>query len=434
MAEETKVANRWLIAIMGTVVQLCLGTVYAWSFFQNPIMKTYGWSNAQVAWAFSIAIFMLGFAAAWGGINLPKYGPKTLAMIGGALYAIGYFLAAYAFSIKSLPLLYIGFGVIGGIGLGLGYVTPVATASKWFPDKQGLVTGMVVMGFGFGALLMSKILAPIFMSMAGGNLVSVFAYVGIFMIVALFIAGSFLRVPPAGYLPPGYTPPAVSATAKGAEETMTAKQCITSPKFWMMWLVLFFNVVAGIMFIAFQSPLLQDLLKLRMDPATDLKDPKVIAGLAAAGATLIAFSSLFNGIGRLFWGGVSDKIGRIQAFRLILGTQLVVFLLLLVVKNPWLFGILVCYVLLCYGGGFGTMPSFVKDVFGAKLMPVVYGTILTAWSCAGVVGPQIVAFMKDNFAEKAGPYSFTAGVVILLVGLIIAFMLNNERFTPKKAA
>ncbi len=431
MAQDSKSANRWLIAIMGTVVQLCLGTVYAWSFFQNPIVKAYGWTNAQAAWAFSIAIFMLGASAAWGGINLPKFGPKKLAMLGGIFYASGYFLAAFAFSLKSLPLLYIGFGFIGGIGLGLGYVTPVATASKWFPDKQGFVTGMVVMGFGLGALMMSKILGPIFMGMTGGNLVFVFAYIGVVMLIGLLIAGSFLQMPPAGYAPAGYTPPVASAAAKGAEESLTAKQCIMSPKFAMMWLMFFFNIVAGIMFISFQSPLLQDLLKLRMDSATDFTDPKIVASLASAGATLIAISSLFNGIGRFFWGGTSDKIGRVQTFRLILGTQVLVFLLLLVVKNPWLFGILVCYVLLCYGGGFGTMPSFVKDTFGVKLMSVVYGAVLTAWGCAGVVGPQIVAFMKDHFADKAATYSFAAGAIFLLAGFIITLLLKNERFTAK---
>jgi len=431
MAQDVKSANRWLIAIMGTVVQLCLGTVYAWSYFQNPIVKAYGWTNAQAAWAFSIAIFMLGASAAWGGINLPKFGPKKLAMLGGIFYACGHFIAAYAFSIKNLPLLYLGYGVIGGIGLGLGYVTPVATASKWFPDKQGFVTGMVVMGFGFGALMMSKILGPIFMSMAGDNLVLVFAYIGVFMLIFLSIAGSFLQMPPAGYAPTGYKPPVTSAAAKAGEDKLTAKECITSSKFIMMWFMFFFNIVAGIMFISFQSPLLQDLLKLRMDSATDFADPKIVASLASAGATLIAISSLFNGIGRFFWGGTSDKIGRVQTFRLILGTQAVVFLLLLVVKNPWLFGIFVCYVLLCYGGGFGTMPSFVKDTFGVKLMSVVYGAILTAWGCAGVVGPQIVAFMKDNFAAKAGSYSFAAGAIFLFAGLAITFFLKNESFSAK---
>lgn len=430
MAENTALPNRWMIASMGVLIQLCLGTAYAWSYFQNLVMKVGGWSNAQAAWTFSILIFMLGVAAAWGGMNLSKFGPKVLAMIGGALYGIGWMIGAYALSVKSLPLLYV-FGFIGGIGLGLGYVTPVATASKWFPDKQGFVTGMVVMGFGLGALLMSKVLAPIFMSMTGNNLVTVFTYVGIFMIVFICVPAFFLRMPPAGYVPAGYKPPAASATAQKAQDTTTAGECLASPKFLMMWLILFLNIVAGIMFIAFQSPLLQDLLKLKMDPATDVKDPAVVASLAAAGATLIAISSLFNGIGRFFWGGLSDKIGRIQAFRIMFATEIAAFLMLLAVKNPWLFGILVCYVLLCYGGGFGTMPSFVKDVFGVKLMPVVYGVILTAWGCAGVVGPQLVAYMKDHFAAQAGQYSFAAGAVILLTGLMISFLLNNAPFTPK---
>lgn len=157
--------SRWLIAIMGTVIQLCLGTVYAWSYFQKPISDSYGWSNAQAAWAFSIAIFMLGISAAWAGGAMRKYGPRKLAIVGGILYALGYYIAALALEKHSLGLLYIGFGFVGGIGLGLAYVTPVTTASKWFPDKQGLVTGMVVMGFGLGAVLMSKLLAPIFMKM-----------------------------------------------------------------------------------------------------------------------------------------------------------------------------------------------------------------------------------------------------------------------------
>ncbi|GAK49995.1 major facilitator superfamily MFS_1 [Candidatus Moduliflexus flocculans] len=411
---------------MGTIVQLCLGTVYAWSFFQNPIVKAYGWTNAQTAWTFSIAIFMLGISAAWGGIHLPKFGPKTLAMSGGILYAIAHFISAYALSISNLPLLYVGYGVIGGIGLGLGYVTPVATASKWFPDKQGFVTGMVVMGFGFGSLVMSKILGPFFMEMTGNNLVFVFAYIGVAIFICLTIAGAFLQMPPAGYAPVGYTSPATRVAATDAEEPLTAKQCIISPKFAMMWLMFFFNIVAGIMFIAFQSPLLQDLLKLRIDAGTDLSAPEISASLASAGATLIAISSLCNGIGRFFWGGMSDKIGRVQTFRLILGTQFAVFLLLLVVTHPWLFGMLVCYVLLCYGGGFGTMPSFVKDTFGVKFMPVVYGAILTAWGCAGVVGPQIVAGMKDRFAAEAGTYSFAAGAACLFAGFLIALFLKNE--------
>jgi MFS transporter, OFA family, oxalate/formate antiporter len=212
---------------------------------------------------------------------------------------------------------------------------------------------------------------------------------------------------------------------------MTAMQCIASAKFAGMWTIFFLNIVAGIMFISFQSPLLQDLMKKGMDPATNFTDPAVVAGLAASGATLIAISSLFNGIGRMFWGGLSDKLGRIQAFRLIIGSQVVVFIALLFVKNPIVFSVLVCYILLCYGGGFGSMPSYIADTFGPKLMGTVYGTVLTAWGAAGVVGPQIVAYFKDNYAEKAGQYTFTVGASLLFAGLLIAFALNNKKFMPK---
>lgn len=427
--EVRNMPNRWLVAIMGTLLQVALGTVYAWSFFQQPVMAANSWSNSEAAWTFSLAIFFLGLAAAWGGINLPKFGPRKLAMIGGFLFSLGYLIAAYALSLKNLSLLYIGYGVIGGIGLGLGYVTPVATAAKWFPDKKGFITGMVVMGFGFGALIMAKILAPLFMSITGGNLVLVFSYVGVIMLIITLPAGYFMVNPPVGFVPKGYTPLVISAKDQTHEDSITAKQCILSSKFLMMWTVFFFNIIAGIMFISFQSPFLQDLLKKTMDPAT-LNDPTVIAGLAASGATLIAISSICNGVGRFFWGGLSDKIGRVQTFRIILGSQFVIFIAMMFVSNPIIFGMLLCYILLCYGGGFGSMPSFVIDVFGAKLMPVVYGSILTAWGCGGIVGPQIVAFFKDNFEMQAAQYTFLSASVLLLFGLFITFALSNKKFVP----
>jgi OFA family oxalate/formate antiporter-like MFS transporter len=418
-------SKRWVVAIMGTLLQLCLGTVYAWSYFQKPVMNANNWNNSQAAWAFSLAIFFLGLGAAWGGMNLAKKGPRMLAMGGGLLFGIGYLVGGYALSIGSLPLLYIGYGVIGGFGLGLGYVTPIATAAKWFPDKKGFITGMVVMGFGFGALLMAKVLAPIFMATFSGNVSQVFTALGILMLVLTVPAGYFLTNPPAGFVPTGYTPPATTGASQAAD-TLTAKDCILSSRFLLMWVMFFFNIIAGIMFIGFQSPLLQDLLKVK-DPAM------TAAALAAAGATLIGISSIFNGIGRFFWGGLSDKIGRVNAFRLILGSQCLVFLALLVVKNPIVFGVLVCYILLCYGGGFGTMPSFCLDVFGAKNMPTVYGTIITAWGTAGIVGPQIVAFVKDHYAAQAAQYSFITGASLLLLGLLITLALSNKRHEPKSA-
>ncbi len=416
--------NRWLIAIMGTVLQLVLGTVYAWSFFQKPIMATYGWTNVQVMWIFSLAICFLGIGAAIGGMKLAKTGPKKLALAGAIMWGSGWLIGAFAMSIQSLVLLYVGYGVIGGLGLGLGYVTPVATAAKWFPDKKGFITGMVVMGFGLGALLMSKVIAPMMMSMTGGNLIMVFTYTGIVLLAIGIPAASIMKNPPAGFVPAGYNPPAKAGAAQGHEDSLTVKDCITSSKFIRMWLIFFLNISAGIMFIGLQSPMLQDILKTG-DSTMDA------VALAAAGATLIGVSSLFNGIGRFFWGGLSDKIGRVQAFRLILGSQVIVFLSLTVVGNAWIFGALVCYVLLCYGGGFGTMPSFVLDVFHAKLMPIVYGIILTAWSMGGIVGPQIAAYLKDNFGAQAGTYTFITGAIMLGIGLLVAFTLNNKSITDK---
>lgn len=429
MGGGNQLSSRWLIAIMGTLLQLCLGTVYAWSFFQKPLVTAFQWSNTQVAWAFSLAIFTLGFAAAWGGINLPKFGPRKLALTGGTLYGLGWILGGFALSMHSLILLYIGYGFIGGVGLGLGYVTPVTTVVKWFPDKKGLVTGMVVMGFGFGALILSKVIAPQLMTMCGMNeegLIKMFYIIGIIILIASILAGLSLKDPPEGFVPAGYTPPVVKTNKKttAAPALLNADTCLKSNRFIFMWLCFFCNITAGIMFIGFQSPMLQDLLKAQNPTLT-------IQALAASGATLIAISSIFNGIGRFFWGGLSDKIGRVQAFRLILGSQVFVFIALVFVRDPIIFGALVCYVLLCYGGGFGAMPSFVSDTFGQRLMPVMYGVILCAWSFAGVVGPQIVAIIEDTF--KTNPeviplYTFCAGTILLVLGFLFTLGLNNKVF------
>ena len=432
MSDTKPLPNRWTVAIMGTLLQVCLGTVYAWSYFQKPIVTTYGWSNSQTAWTFSLAICFLGLSAAWGGINMVKYGPRKLACAGGILFATGYLIGAAGLMMQNMYILWLGYGVIGGCGLGLGYVTPVATAAKWFPDKKGFITGMVVMGFGFGALIMSKVIAPVFMSMTGGNLVQVFLYIGILMYILTLPAASYMINPPAGYCPPGFTPPVATAASQAADN-LTAGQCIGSSVFYRMWLIFFCSITAGIMFIGFQSPMIQDLL--RESYAAKYLDPAALtAALAGAGATLIGISSIFNGVGRFFWGGLSDKIGRIQAFRLILVSQVLVFVGLVYIKSPIIFGALVCYVLLCYGGGFGTMPSFVMDVFGAPRMAAVYGTILTAWAAGGVVGPQVAAIIKDTAGASAGTYTFYTGAGFLIVGALIALTLSNNRYQGKTAS
>lgn len=385
-----------------------------------PLMNRYHWSNTQVSWVFSLAICFLGLAAAWGGMNLGKWGPRRLAMLGGVLFGSGTLIAALALHVESLILLYVGYGIVGGTGLGLGYVTPVATVAKWFPDKKGFVTGMVVMGFGLGAMLMSKVLAPMLMAATGGNPVSVFAFLGVFFLITVTLCGTVLQNPPAGYVPEGMTPTS-STVCAFSDEYVPISSYLLSRRFLTMWGVFFCNIVAGIAIIGFQSPLLQDLLRKENPVMTT-------SALVSTGATLIAVSSLFNGIGRFLWGGLSDRIGRIQVFRIMLATQGLAFLILSRVENPWLFAVLVCYVLLCYGGGFGAMPSFVLDVFGGKRMPWVYGSILTAWSAAGIVGPQIVAWLKDHYAQQAGPVSFLVGAGFLIIGLALSGYVTDEPF------
>jgi len=427
-------SKRWIIAIAGTCLQICLGTAYAWSFFQKPLSTAFGWSQSMTAWAFCLAICFLGLSAAVGRVLMPKVGPRKMAMIGGFLFGLGYITASFALKAQSPALLFLTYGVIGGCGLGTGYVTPVSTVAKWFPDKKGFATGMVVMGFGLGALFMSKIFAPMLMNAFNFAaavdpaaqqeiLVKVFLYLGFIFLILTIPIGSLITPPPAGYVPTGYNPPAATA-ASSALDNLPAKDAILTGRFAIIWMIFFCNITAGIAIIGFQSPLFQDLWA-KVNPATD----KVT--LAAYGGTLIAITSIFNGLGRFFWGGMSDKIGRTQTFRIMLGTQVIAFLVLAFVPNPWVFALVLCYVLLCYGGGFGTMPSFILDVFGAKTHAIVYGTVLTAWSAAGIVGPQMVGMLKDKMPAAAAFWTFIIGAGILAFGLLMTMFSSNEPYEKK---
>ena len=445
-----KLPNRWFICLLGVALQICLGTTYAWSYFQKPLGDAFGWSNSMTAWAFSLAICFLGLAAAWGGMKSAKYGPSKLAVAGGILFGLGYLIGALALSMKSPTLLFLGYGVVGGCGLGLCYVTPVATVAKWFPDKKGLSTGLVIMGFGLGALAMSKLFAPLLYEhfKTGAELVyatvdgksvlenpeilqailaKLFAALGVTFLILTVSIGWFLRNPPEGYRPAGWTPP-VAAAKKTTESSaqISAKDCILSRRFLLMWLVFFCNITAGIAIIGFQSPLFQALWR-EVDGSLD------VTTLATYGATLIAVTSLFNGIGRFLWGWLSDKLGRSRTFTIMLGSEILVFAVLAYTMNPWLFAGLFCYILLCYGGSFGAMPSFILDVFGARLMPVVYGSILTAWSAGGIVGPQMVALISDRWPQQAGHYSFLASTAFVTLGFLATFWLGNQRFEKKRA-
>ncbi len=417
---------RFVVVLLCAGLQLCLGTVYAWSFFQTMLVNQLGWSNTDTAIAFGVTIFSLGIAAAWAGMALPRLGPRKLALGGSILFSLGYLIAAPALEYNNLPLFYFGYGVIGGAGIGLGYVTPVATVAKWYPDRKGLATGIVVMGFGVGAFLFSRLLAPFLVVQTAEDLPQIFMWLGIIFAAVLIPVSMFIRNPPENYAP--VAAGAGSATAPepvGADHPRFVRRCLRSREFIIIWLIFFFNISAGISVISFQSSLLQDVWGIA-EPGID---PQV---LAEYGAMLIAVSSLFNGLGRLLWGLLSDLIGRVTVFRLLLATQMVVFAILMTERDPWVFSALVCYILLCFGGGFATMPSFIIDVFGSRNMSAIYGAMLTAWAAAGIVGPLYVGYYKDVYPDRAVIYCFLIGMLILGLGLIFSFLLDAERIRLAK--
>ena len=417
MAPQRALIPRSIIALFCTVLQLCFGTVYAWSFFQTLLVRQLGWSFTETAWAFSLTILSLGTSAAWAGALLPRVGPRRLAVTGSVMFSGGYMLASLALHWDMLALFYVGYGVIGGAGIGLGYVTPVATVAKWFPDKKGLATGIVVMGFGVGAFLLSKGLAPLLVSHLEGDLSEVFLGLGVIFACVLIPCSLLLSNPPA----------AAEAVAEQApaDESDSVSPYLRSSEFVLMWIVFFFNIAAGISVISFQSELLQEVW--------GLADPTIEpATLADYGATLIAVSSLCNGVGRLFWGLLSDRLGRVKVFRILLASQMVVFGILMTERNPWVFSALVCYVLLCFGGGFATMPSFVLDVFGPQKMSTIYGTILTAWAAAGICGPLYVGYLKDQYPDRAFIYCFLIGILMLGLGYVFSYLLSDDRIRLRR--
>ena len=418
MAQQRVLIPRSIMALFCTVLQVCFGTVYAWSFFQTILVRQLGWTFTETAWAFSLTILSLGTSAAWAGALLPRVGPRRLAVTGSVMFSVGYMLASLALKWDVLALFYVGYGVIGGAGIGLGYVTPVATVAKWFPDKKGLATGIVVMGFGVGALLLSKGLAPLLVSHLEGDLSQVFLGLGIIFACVLIPCSLLLSNPPAA---------AVAAVAEQtpADESDSVAPYLRSSEFALMWIVFFFNIAAGISVISFQSELLQEVW--------GLADPTVEpATLAEYGATLIAVSSLCNGVGRLFWGLLSDRLGRVRVFRILLASQMVVFGILMTERNPYVFSVLICYILLCFGGGFATMPSFVLDVFGPQKMSTIYGTILTAWAAAGICGPLYVGYLKDQYPDRAFIYCFLIGILMLGLGYVFSYLLSDDRIRLRR--
>jgi OFA family oxalate/formate antiporter-like MFS transporter len=421
MSNENLESKRWLIAIAAIVMQLCLGTVYAWSVFKKPLMNTHGWGETQTQMTFILLMGIIGCAAAFGGTLVDKKGPKFVATIGGILFGAGTLIAGYADQVGNLYMLYLGFGVIAALGNGFGYVTPIATLIRWFPDKRGLVTGLAVMGFGAGAFFMGQIAPGMILSFkvidATGKVVSsgvsqTFYIWGFIFLILVTGSAQFYKNPPAGWLPAGFTPPATSVSAAGS---FMFGEAVRTPQWWMLWSMLALNVSAGLGLISQLSPIAQDLYKPLVDPS--LTGEKLVKVLAAAGGTVVAVSAIFNGLGRLFWAKISDNIGRKTVFATMFITQAVFYVLVAmgVISNYYFFLGVACYLLACYGGGFATMPAFAADSFGPGYIGKVYGFMLTAWSVAGIVGPLVFAQMKRDGALFVAAALLCIGFVITLL-------------------
>ncbi len=398
-------SNSWKTAIIGTLIHLFLGTVYAWSFFQVPIKEYTGWNNTETTMAFSLTILTLGITASWAGRQLERFSPQRLTIMGGILFGLGYILASYALTYSHLWLFYFTFGIIGGFGLGLAYVTPVAVVSRWFTKHQGLATGMVVMGFGLGAFMMSKILAPLFFELTNRNVALSFRYSGVLFLIAIPLLGMLLKFPP--------------QTTTASAKTTSITEAVSTKKTLLIWGIFTLNIIVGMIFLSFQSPLLQELMQ--KNNITNTEE------LIQAGATLIAVSAFFNGIGRLAWASLSDKIGRITTFRVLIAVEIGCFGLLLLTENMWVFSALVCVILLCYGGAFGILPSLVKDEFGQEKMSMMYGRMLTGWGVGGLVGTLTTAFLKDTFGTEAGIYVFATGLIVSGLAFLLSLLIPKKK-------
>jgi OFA family oxalate/formate antiporter-like MFS transporter len=399
-----------LIAIAAIVMQLCLGTVYAWSVFKKPLMASHGWGETSVQVTFMICIGMIGIAAAFGGTLVDKKGPKFVATIGGVLFGIGTLLSGLGDQMGNIWILYLGFGLIAGLGNGFGYITPIATLIRWFPDKRGLVTGLAVMGFGAGAFFMGKIAPPMVISL---GVTKTFYIWGIIFLILCTGSAQLFKNPPKGWLPAGFTPKASSVSAA---DSYTFDEAIKTRQWWMLWGMLFLNVTAGIGLISQLSPLAQDVIK-KSDPMI------TAAALALAGGSILAYASIFNGLGRLFWAWTSDAIGRKNVFITMFVSQAILYFIIPQISSQLIFTIFACYLLACYGGGFATMPAFAADSFGPGYIGKVYGIMLTAWGAAGIVGPLVFAEIKSIAVYVAGG--------LLAVGFLLA--VSYKRPAPKSA-
>lgn len=412
--------NRWLIPPAALAIHLCIGQVYAFSVFKIPFMTHFDAGEVSIGWIFSIAILMLGISSAVFGPWVEKNGPRASMVAAGTCWVVGFFVASLGIMTGQLWLVYLGYGVIGGIGLGIGYISPVSTLMKWFPDRPGLATGLAIMGFGGGALIASPMSNQL-MSLYGGgtepeNLVAgltpTFVTLGIVYAVVITAGAFVIRVPHPEWAPKGFDPAKATSKPMQTKGNVAVRNAIRTPQFWLLWVVLFLNVTAGIGILENAAPMIQSYFGIT----------------AAAAAGFVGLLSIGNMAGRFVWSTTSDYLGRKNNYMLYLGVGLMLYLAVALFGGDSLvLFILATFVIISfYGGGFSTVPAYLKDLFGVYQVGAIHGALLTAWSAAGVAGPLIVNSVVEAGEEagKSGPELYTPGMFIMVGALAIGFIAN----------
>jgi MFS family permease len=445
LARERTVAgpgySRWLIPPAALAVHLCIGQVYATSVYKSALVKHFDTSLTAVGVIFSIAIVMLGLSAAIAGTWVDTNGPRAAMFVSACFWSVGFLVGAVGIGTDQLWLVYLGYGFIGGIGLGIGYISPVSTLIKWFPDRPGLATGMAIMGFGGGALIASPLSARLLglydagydatdpTSVADGHAVMLlFVTLGLVYFCFMMFGAFTVRVPAEGWKPEGFDPSQVATRSLVTTESVSAANAIRTPQFWLLWTVLFCNVTAGIGILEQAAPMIQDFFR-------DGSTSSVSAGAAAG---FVGLLSIANMAGRFVWSSTSDVIGRKPIYIVYLGVGLVLYVLLALFGSSTtaLFVILAAVIISFYGGGFATVPAYLRDLFGTFQVGAIHGRLLTAWSAAGVAGPLIVNKFLDTrgtpgelVAADYRPALLTM-VVLLAIGSVANLLIRpvDSRF------
>ncbi|MEU1688229.1 OFA family MFS transporter [Micromonospora sp. NPDC005707] len=428
--------SRWLIPPAALAIHLCIGQVYATSVYKNSLIAHFDTGQTAIGVIFSIAIVMLGLSAAVAGTWVEANGPRKAMFVSACFWAAGFLVGALGIATTQLWLLYLGYGVLGGIGLGIGYISPVSTLIKWFPDRPGLATGLAIMGFGGGAMVASPLSRQLLSfydpgydpanagsTASGGALVWLFLTLGVGYFVIMMVGVFNVRVPAADWRPAGFDPARVAAKPLVTTANVSAANAVKTRSFWLLWVVLFCNVTAGIGILEQASPMIQDFFR---DNGTSA------VSVAAAGG-FVGLLSLFNMAGRFVWSSTSDLIGRKPIYLLYLGVGMVLYVLLALFGQAatGLFVLFACVILSFYGGGFATVPAYLRDLFGTFEVGAIHGRLLTAWSAAGVAGPLIVNAFLD---AQGKPGTLTAAAyrpaLFTMVGVLAVGFVANLLIRP----